>query len=670
MSSVRSHRLERKRIVILLRPPFQVSLRPSVSFGYGELGGYMASTGMDLMNERGRTRPVLIAVLVVVVIGTVALLRRPPGDSGGRSSPEPAARPALAPSKKRPVLWVLAVGVSRYRDEKLALRFASADASALAGTLARQSGGPLYDEVRTRVLLDEQASRARILEALEEFLGQAAPIDVGVIYLAGHGVHEPGRDAYYFLPAGAVPEKAHIEGVDVADLGRQLRLLHRNLRQLVVIMDTCHAGALAADRARLGQDLAARLAPAEGLYILAAARSGEQSVELPDVGHGAFTQALLDGLAGAAANPDGLITVFGLAGHATRLVGQLTNGEQHPYQAIVGEDLVLAAHPARFAQVTPPPLPEPVRVGAPLVRERLAVMSFENLRPNPRHDWMEKALRQELTTALAAVGAFDVYEEVEVRFLAREATDPLEAVSRAGMAKLVDGTYWVEDDRITITASVKNIRPLQRVASARIDGRLEQFFDLRGRIVLDLLEQLQVEVPADVIARVVDSSSTDLAARKLLFDAEQSGGQPAARPTPDPTPGSGASLRGGVLGWFLIAAPSHAAETADVETELRSTMDSYRAAFEAKDMDALRRHYADFNAGQEAALKRYFENADGLTVEFSNVRITIIEDRASVSFTRQDRFVDHQTGESQRVVVRVTKLLARGSGGWQIVPEP
>jgi ketosteroid isomerase-like protein len=75
-----------------------------------------------------------------------------------------------------------------------------------------------------------------------------------------------------------------------------------------------------------------------------------------------------------------------------------------------------------------------------------------------------------------------------------------------------------------------------------------------------------------------------------------------------------------------------------------------------------------FSDAQRAALSRYLTNADDLRVDFSDVRVTVAGDEAAVSFTRQDRFVDHKTGETQQVVVRVTKLFAKRADGWQIVP--
>ncbi len=573
----------------------------------------------------------------------------------------------------RPVLWVLSAGVSRYRDPVLSLRYAADDARALAQSLTRQEGGPLYSKVETRVLIDGEVTRASLLRAFEEFLGQAAPIDVGVIFLAGHGVSDPRYDTYYFLPADATATQPHIEGLDVGELNRQLRVVHRNLRRLVVILDTCHAGAVARDRSSgLGQDLAFRLAPAEGLYILASARSGEPSVELPSLGHGAFTHALLDGLSGATAGADGLITVFGLAGHAARVVRRLSEDRQHPYQAILGEDLVLAADPRHFAQITPPPLPTPAVVAAPARRERVAVVSFENLRPDPQQDWMQKALRQEFTTALASVTQLDVYDETEVRFLARGADDVIEAAQRAGMEKLVGGSYWVEEDHITITAHLRGLNPLQRLASARIDGPLAEFFTLRGRLVLALLDQIGVDLPLEQARRVLDAGSTDLAARKLLYGAEGGGGTSSglqATPSATGRVAPGSSLGHRLLKLLAVSSVTYAAEADTPEAELRTTLEGYRMAFMNRDATALATYYLQFSHAQREALGQYFANADGLQVEFDDVRIAVIGERASVTFTRRDRFIDRDTGDTQQIVVRVTKLFARQPNGWRILPE-
>lgn len=144
--------------------------------------------------------------------------------------------------------------------------------------------------------------------------------------------------------------------------------------------------------------------------------------------------------------------------------------------------------------------------------------------------------------------------------------------------------------------------------------------------------------------------------------------EPSRRtPTPDDRR-SGVSFLG-LVRFVRLTAPCHAAEADGSEAELRRTLEDYRAAFTREDLDALSAFYAEFSVQQGQAVQRYFDNAEGLEVEFDDVRIAIIGERASVSFTRRDRFVDRATGESQQVVVRLTKLFEKGPEGWRIVPE-
>ncbi len=120
-----------------------------------------------------------------------------------------------------------------------------------------------------------------------------------------------------------------------------------------------------------------------------------------------------------------------------------------------------------------------------------------------------------------------------------------------------------------------------------------------------------------------------------------------------------------------VGAPGRTFDQApDVEVELRQTLEGYRKALETKDLDALRSYYQEFTDSQRTALASYFASADGLRVEFSEVRVAIIGDDAAVSFTRDDRFTDRGTGQPQHATVRVTKRFARQAGGWVIQREP
>jgi ketosteroid isomerase-like protein len=304
-------------------------------------------------------------------------------------------------------------------------------------------------------------------------------------------------------------------------------------------------------------------------------------------------------------------------------------------------------------------------------QERIAVMSFKNLRPDPRHDWMQQALVEQFAAALHQVVPFEIYDERMVRFLARGATDSLEAAQRADMTKLVDGAYWVSDGQLTIIAHVQNTNPLKSVAYVVVEGPLEKFSELTNQIVVNLLEQMHVDLPAAAIKQLRQRLTTDLSARKLLFDAEQSGAE-GGTPAPSPPPQTGPPVPPGA--WLLehlyMTAASYAADDYDPEAELRATLEGYRSAFEREDIDGLARYYAEFTREQRTALRSYFLNAAQLRVRFHDIHIAVIGDRAAVSFSREDHFVDRESGDAQQVVVRVTKVFAKGAAGWQIVPEP
>src|SRR5262249_46667370 len=142
------------------------------------------------------------------------------------------------------ILWILAVGVSRYTNPDLNLQFADVDAESMADTIqAAASNGP-YREVRALVLTNEQATREDILGGLSGFLGQGGPDEVVVPFVAGPGIRDLVTDSYYFLPAPATADNLVTEGLRMSDFDELLRVIRRNVRAVVVMLDTCHAGAL------------------------------------------------------------------------------------------------------------------------------------------------------------------------------------------------------------------------------------------------------------------------------------------------------------------------------------------------------------------------------------------------------------------------------------------
>ena len=228
-------------------------------------------------------------------------------------------------SPARGNLYVLAVGISKYRDHAFAqgVRFTAQDAEALIQEL-RARATRLYDTIHVHRLLNEQATLAAIEQALEDFARRIRPIDTLMFFMAGHGAT---RDAQYrFIPADLLYENDDIltqHSFHEARIEHHLRRITAERR--VLILDTCSSGAMAGRSAPEDKAAIARLMRGTGHVVLAAAASEHMALAQGEQGHGVFTYALLQGLAGAAErDADGIIAIDELAAHVATSVPEIT----------------------------------------------------------------------------------------------------------------------------------------------------------------------------------------------------------------------------------------------------------------------------------------------------------------------------------------------------------
>jgi hypothetical protein len=259
-----------------------------------------------------------------------------------------------APAGARPDLYVLSIGVSRYKSGGMSLQFADNDATKLAEVFRGQEG-KLYGRVFTKVLVNEGVTRDTILEAVVKFLGQASDFDVAMVFVAGHGVQDRVTGSYYYLPYDATPENIMSHGLRWSDFDESVTKLRTHVSKVVLFVDTCHAGSMtvAMRGAEAGEDLAKTLKEAEGTFIVSASKAGETSEErdewrLPGEtrGHGAFTLSILKGLLGGAdVDRSGSVSLDELSYYVGKEVPRMTGGNQHPYKRSAGTDMPMAVTP-------------------------------------------------------------------------------------------------------------------------------------------------------------------------------------------------------------------------------------------------------------------------------------------------------------------------------------
>ncbi len=203
----------------------------------------------------------------------------------------------------------LIIGIGQYRDSRLNLRCASADAKAMHQLMTDADCG-LFSDENVRLLLDAEATRENIWLELANLCRKAGPDDTVWIYFAGHGALEGSRSFWVTHNAdvdnlrGTALDQRHL--VDFLDDIPAQRLL--------VLLDCCHAAATAArknaTRATIAAEAVLGAFKGKGRITLSSSDGREKSVELTDCGHGAFTYFLERGLRGEAdLDGDGVVTV-------------------------------------------------------------------------------------------------------------------------------------------------------------------------------------------------------------------------------------------------------------------------------------------------------------------------------------------------------------------------
>ncbi len=234
-----------------------------------------------------------------------------------------------APPAEAGRLLVLAVGVDRYANRSLDLRFAVADARTVAQTL-RRAGQTLFREVSVIELADQEATRGNILRALETMAERARPEDTFVLYLAGHGLRtEPDR-RFLFLPHD-VADTSSMRAVRAQSLEEDAlvsAIARIRARDGFLFVDTCHAGQITVDSlAAIGNET--------GRFLLAASTSVQEALDSYDDRNGVFAFAVREGLTGRAArDSEGRVSALALGEYVTRRVPQLAAEKRHRQDAV------------------------------------------------------------------------------------------------------------------------------------------------------------------------------------------------------------------------------------------------------------------------------------------------------------------------------------------------
>lgn len=260
--------------------------------------------------------------------------------------------------KRAGTVYIIAVGINDYANPQYNLKYAVADAQSFGDEVRRrQTQIGQFERVEVVTLINENATKANILSALQLLAGmsgpptlkatdaafsglkRAQPEDKVIIYFAGHGTAQAQR--FYLIPhdLGYTGDRTKLseQGLQtilassISDVELEKAVEGLDAGHLLLVIDACNSGqALEAEEKRRGPMNSkglAQLAYEKGMYILTAAQSYQAALEAAQLGHGLLTYALVEeGLKTAIADSepkDGLLNAREWLNFATDRVPQM-----------------------------------------------------------------------------------------------------------------------------------------------------------------------------------------------------------------------------------------------------------------------------------------------------------------------------------------------------------
>ena len=142
----------------------------------------------------------------------------------------------------------------------------------------------------------------------------------------------------------------------------------------------------------------------------------------------------------------------------------------------------------------------------------IAVLDFLNRRPGDGHDWLGKGLADMVITDLSASERLTVVDRERMQQLAREHDlvtsgivdeNTAPAVGRVAKVEWVlQGTFACQGTNVTIEALLVDVARQQVLRIDRIEGPLDDVFELEEQLIGRVLENLNAPMSAAELRRV------------------------------------------------------------------------------------------------------------------------------------------------------------------------
>lgn len=255
-------------------------------------------------------------------------------------------------------LYLVSIGISKYKDKNYNLDYASKDAIDIADFFENKRNK--FEKIHILKITDKDAIKENILK-VKAFFQNSKVDDQVILFVAGHGLLDKNFD-YYFATSDIDFYNPSKRGLMYDDFENILDGIPS--RNKLLLIDTCHSGELDKDEIKISNNafikdnvkvkrsfrgikiinkldikindlisgLFTNLSLNSGISVISSASGMEYAFESDKWKNGVFTYSVLEGLSSKNSDfdKDGKTVISELADYVTEKVSSLTEGRQTP----------------------------------------------------------------------------------------------------------------------------------------------------------------------------------------------------------------------------------------------------------------------------------------------------------------------------------------------------
>ncbi len=156
-----------------------------------------------------------------------------------------------------------------------------------------------------------------------------------------------------------------------------------------------------------------------------------------------------------------------------------------------------------------------------LPKNRLAVIPFVNMSPDPKDEFFADGLTEELIDRISQIKELEVIARTSIMTYKKQGKKAAEIGKELWAGSLVEGSVRRSANRIRVTAQLIDANSEGSLWSSKYDSELQDIFDVQGDIAEQVAEALRVQLLPNERSAIQEKATGNLEAYALYLRAKQ-----------------------------------------------------------------------------------------------------------------------------------------------------